>query len=312
MASGRKERIAVIGIGGVGGYLAGALAKAYSHVTVAARGERKKSIEENGLVLHSGYLGEFTAYPEKVVTDISEAGEQDYIFVCVKNYSLKEVCGSMGDAVGENTVIIPVMNGVDPGETARKNLNRGIVLDSLIYIVSYADEDYSIVQTGNIAHVHIGVKAGGSREKEAIMDTDRILKGANIDSRTEEDIEKAIWKKYCFNCAYNVLTAYYMTDTEGIRVRKERLEEFSELLKEAIAVASAKDIQLGESYYQKQMERFTIHLNPGDSSSLKRDLEKGGSNELETFSGYLVKEAGRLGVPVPVSRRCYEEIKRRR
>lgn len=78
-----EKKIAVIGIGGVGGYIAGLLAKAYPHVTMVARGARAESIRKKGLVLHSDYKGEIAAKPERVVP-IQDMGQQDYIFICVK------------------------------------------------------------------------------------------------------------------------------------------------------------------------------------------------------------------------------------
>ena len=90
-----SKKITVAGIGGVGGYLAGMLADTYDEVSFIARGERKKSLEENGLVLHSEYHGEIIAHPKKVVERGDELGIQDYIFICLKNYSLKEVCNSL-------------------------------------------------------------------------------------------------------------------------------------------------------------------------------------------------------------------------
>ena len=83
----KDKKIAVIGIGGVGGYVAGMLAKAYPHVTMVARGARGESIRENGLVLHSDYKGEIVANPERVVP-VREMGQQDYIFICVKNMNI--------------------------------------------------------------------------------------------------------------------------------------------------------------------------------------------------------------------------------
>lgn len=73
----------MIGIGGVGGYVAGMLARAYPHVTMVARGARAESIREKGLVLHSDYKGEIIARPERVVP-VCDMGWQDYIFICVK------------------------------------------------------------------------------------------------------------------------------------------------------------------------------------------------------------------------------------
>lgn len=86
-----EKRIAVIGIGGVGGYVAGMLAKAYPHVTMVARGARAESIRENGLVLHSDYKGEIIARPERVVTvrDMGHAGL--YFYLCEKLLSCRGV-----------------------------------------------------------------------------------------------------------------------------------------------------------------------------------------------------------------------------
>ena len=123
----KDKKVAVVGVGGVGGYLAGMLGTVCPHLTLAARGKRKESLEEKGLVLHSDYHGERNIRPEKVVP-VAEMEMQDYIFVCVKNYSLEEVCREMKPAVGEHTVIIPVMNGVNPGERVRKSMDKGTVV----------------------------------------------------------------------------------------------------------------------------------------------------------------------------------------
>ena len=134
-------RVAVFGIGGVGGYVAGMLAKAYPHVTMVARGARAESIRENGLVLHSDYKGEIIARPERVVT-VRDMGQQDYIFICVKNYSLAEVCESIRDMVTDDTVIIPVMNGVDPGENIRRLVGKGTVVDSTDLYGGFSNADF--------------------------------------------------------------------------------------------------------------------------------------------------------------------------
>ncbi len=59
---------------------------------------RRDSVLKDGLVLHSDYKGEIVIHPEHVVP-VAEIGEQDYIFVCVKNYSLEEVCADLKSAV---------------------------------------------------------------------------------------------------------------------------------------------------------------------------------------------------------------------
>ena len=153
----RDSRIAVVGVGGVGGYVGGMLANYYPHVTFVARGARGESIREKGLVLHSDYKGEIIARPEAVVGSAAELGLQDIIFICVKNYSLEEVCAQLKGAVGPGTVVVPVMNGVDPAERTAKALGTGIVVSALIYIVAFANPDFSITQQGKFASLRIGI-----------------------------------------------------------------------------------------------------------------------------------------------------------
>jgi 2-dehydropantoate 2-reductase len=93
----------------------------------------------------------------EIATDVAdELGIMDYIFICVKNYSLEQVCKQIAPMVGEKTVVVPIMNGTNPGERTRKYLGKGIVLDSLIYIVSGSEEDFTVVQKGDYASIHIG------------------------------------------------------------------------------------------------------------------------------------------------------------
>ena len=220
-----KKKIAVIGIGGVGGYIAGLLAKAYPHVTMVARGARAESIRKKGLVLHSDYKGEIVAKPERVVP-IQDMGQQDYIFICVKNYSLAEVCESIRDMVTDDTVIIPVMNGVDPGENIRRLVGKGTVVDSLIYTVAFANEDFSISQQDTFTWLCIGIKDADERQQKKVAEVTEILKGAD-----------------------------------------------------------------------------------NATSSLQRDFRiRRKQTELETFSGYIVKEAKKLGVSIPLSEKIYQEL----
>ena len=118
----KDKKIAVVGIGGVGGYLAGMLVPAFPHVTLAARGARGETIAKDGLTLHSEYQGERRVRPERVEFEATRLSPQDYIFLCVKNYSLEQAVEEIKGAVTDKTVVIPVMNGVDAGERTRRLL----------------------------------------------------------------------------------------------------------------------------------------------------------------------------------------------
>ncbi len=307
------KKIAVIGVGGVGGYLAGMLMGAFPHVTLAARNGRGLAIREKGLVLHSEYKGERIVRPEKVVSSAEELEPQDYVFVCVKNYSLDEVCRQMKGALSEHTVVVPVMNGVDVGDRIRGFLDKeglkATVVDSLIYIVSFALPDYSICQEGQFANLRIGIQNASEEEREKVMEVSRIFTLADIDHKAAEDIRREIWKKYILNCAYNVETACYDNTIGQLRDDPEKAALYEQLVLEACAVARAGGISIPEEYGSLVIHKFYHDYGDDATSSLQRDIREGRQSELDTFSGYLVREAERLGVPIPVSRRMYEVLK---
>ena len=305
----KNQKIAVVGIGGVGGYLAGMLIKAFPHVTLVARGGRKQAIEKNGLILHSDYHGEIAVRPERVAASCGELGHQDYIFICVKNYSLEEVCRELAGCVDEETVVIPVMNGADPGERTRRLLGKGVVVDSLIYIVAFANADDSITQQGEFANLRIGIRNADAREKRCVDEVAELLDYAGIDSKTAEDIEREIWRKYILNCAYNVESAYYDNTIGQLRSDPVKAAEYEALVREAFEVAKAKGVQVTQEHVDAILHRFYYELAENATSSLQRDIRAGRQAELDTFGGYLVREAKRLGIQVPVSERMYEGLR---
>ena len=303
-----EKKIAVVGIGGVGGYLAAMLGRVCPHLTLAARGARGESIRENGLTLHSDYKGEIVVRPERVVT-VDELGEQDYIFVCVKNYSLEEVCADIAHAVTEDTVIVPVMNGVDPGERIRSIMKRGTVVDSLIYIVAFANEDYSVTQQDNYAYMRIGIKNADSIQQEKVEEVSAILSAADIDHKATREIETEIWRKYILNCAYNVASAYYDNTIGQLRDDPLKAKEYEALVQEAYQVALLKGVEVKQEHIDAIIRRFYYELADESTSSLQRDIRAGKTTEVDTFSGYIVREGQRLGVDMPVSEKMYERLK---
>ena len=304
-----EKKIAVVGAGGVGGFLAGMLGRVCPHLTLAARGARKEAILGHGLVLHSEYKGEITVHPE-MVTEISGMTEQDYIFVCVKNYSLEDVCREMDHAVTEDTVIIPVMNGVDPGDRIRSLISRGTVVDSLIYIVSFANEDYSVTQQGDFADLRIGITDAGASEKAKIGEVSAILRTADIDHQVSDEIEVEIWRKYILNCAYNVATAYYDNTIGELRRDPRKAAEYEALVNEAWQVALAKGVAVTQEHVDAIIHRFYKELAGNATSSLQRDIRAGRTAETETFSGYIVHEGKKLGLDLPVSSKMYDGLKK--
>ena len=200
-----KMKIMITGIGGVGGYIASVLCANYDDVTLVARKKRKESLQTKGLVVHSDFFGNHVAHPA-VTDDPASAGIQDVIFVCVKNYSLEAALTSVLPCIGDDTIVVPVLNGFTYHDTATSIMKNGKIVDSAIYITSSYQEDYSIRQEGRFARIYIG-----SDDAEATKKVYDVLNHPGLTCCIAENITVEIWRKFILNCAYNVLTAYYRT-----------------------------------------------------------------------------------------------------
>lgn len=297
-------KIMVVGLGGVGGYIASILCSHHEkEVTLIARKKRKEALENNGLVLHSDFFGEHVYHPA-VKDDAQAAGVQDVIFVCVKNYSLETALTSILPCIGEKTIVVYVMNGVDHGLIAQKVVKKGLEIDVAIYIVSAFNPDYSIKQSGKFARVFVG-----GENQEAAKTVYDLLHVEGMSCHLSEDIKVDLWKKFILNCGYNVITAYYLSTIGEAFAKPQGKEEFKALIEEACAVAKALKVNLPDDLAGFVYNKVINQEDQNVSSSLERDVRAGKQSELETFCGYLVRAGHELGVPVPVTEKMYEGIK---
>ena len=306
----RNKNVCVVGLGGVGGYLGCMLAHHYDNIYFFARGKRLASIKKNGLKLYSDAFGEFTAYPAMASNNPEEIGVMDYIILSVKNFSLEQVCAEISPMIDEHTVIIPLLNGVGVSSNIRNLIGKGHVLDGLIYITSGADKDFSIHHTSSYGIVHIGFERQNQYDENILSEVQKLLAGANITCVIENDIETAIWTKYILNCAYNVVTAYYKATTGDIRKHEIALMQLKTLLEEACSVARSLKVNIASDLEEVHFKHILQNQSESATSSLNRDIISGRQNELETFSGQLLKSASSCGLKIPMTEFFYEELKK--
>lgn len=301
------KRIAVVGIGGVGGYLAAMIGKVCPGLTLVARGSRLDDISKNGINLQSEYKGAAQLKARAVTAD--QMGKQDIVFICVKNYSLQEVCREISPFIDSETIVVPVMNGVEPGDKVREYLPKAKVIDALIYIVAFAGENGLVVQQGNFARMCIGIKKKYPFDREILGLVYFILSQSDIDASVSDDIEVEIWRKYILNCAYNVSTACYNYNIGQLKADLQKAQEYESLVYEAASVAVALGVAITQEHIDAIIHRFYYEQKDDATSSMQRDIVAGRPSELETFSGYIVREAKRLGLEVPVSNKMYELLR---
>lgn len=305
-----QPKICVAGAGAIGTLLGAMLGKKYSEsLSVIARGKRAEAFRENGLVLHSDHYGEIVAKPAQIAENGKDLGIQDFILVCVKNYSLETIAKQIVPCIGPDTVILPVMNGIEPGDRLRKLFPTAHVLDSVIYTITGAQEDYSAKQSGDYTYMYLGAKQKSPELIAAAHTLHSLFKSVDFDCRFSEDVELEIWRKYILNCAFNTITARYKQSIGPIREDEEKLKDLRALFNEAYSVGKALGIALPDDLTEKQFVFMTKKQSPKATSSMERDVTAGRPTELDAFLGSLLRKAKELNIDVPVCTRYYNELK---
>lgn len=305
------EKTAIIGVGAVGGYLGGLLAANYEGVSFVARGERYKKLTKEGvhLIAEKPQIDSYIM-PERCAEHLADLGcQQDLVILCIKEPSLEPLCVEIADYIQPGTAVLPIVNGVRGGEICRRLIPQANVIDSATYIVAHLEADGTVRQEGPYVHLHLGVNAGTDDQAMIARAVRAYLQGASIDCIFERKIGKAIWLKFCFNCAFNLLTTRYRTDVSGI-ISGDHLEEFERIACEVADLASAKGVRITTGALTRQTRGFLETMRPDATSSLFRDVQRDAySNELYTFAGWPIEEAMRLGVEMPTLSACLEKIR---
>ena len=303
-------KIAIVGIGGVGGYYGGLLAKQYSddenvEIVFIARGDHLEQIKKNGLNLITE-KGTFTARPHLAIDTPSGCGIFDCVIFCVKTYSLEESAKLLWPSIDENTVVISLLNGVDNADRLSAVLNKGNIYNGCVYIGAHIVRPGVVQQAGSLNKLFFGNK---SDDKKKATHIENILRKANIDAQYRTDIENIVWEKYVLISAFATATTFMGKTMRGIMDSQKGKELLDDLLTEVLRISEAKQIELPKNIRKEIIAKVSA-FPPEMKTSMQMDFEKGNRTEIETFTGYIVREASRYGLSVPTYERIYSALKK--
>ncbi|MEA2100120.1 MAG: 2-dehydropantoate 2-reductase [Campylobacterota bacterium] len=292
-------RVAVVGLGGVGGYICASLAKSACVVVGFARGKHLKKIQENGLEIVEDSSSWNMQIDAKELDDSS--GYFDLVLFCVKSYDLRDAYEKISSNIDSKSVILSFSNGVNNGDILRE-LSDSIVLDGCVYILSHVEESGVIRKKGKV----FATVFGG--EEKATQKLSQIFEDSNLRYKTPSDIKSAIWKKYIFISAFATITSYY--DKSIGFIYENHKDEVKTLLEEIADVAQAKGIEIfGE--VEKSLQ--TASKVPYDSStSMHLDFLHHKRVELDGLSKYVIDEGEKYGVETPLMQKMYKSLDSKR
>lgn len=307
-----KKHIAVLGLGGVGGYFGFKInqeneaSKKYK-ISFVARGETYQKVKENGLVLLSPEHPVNLTYPDAVEQHISDVKDPDLVLICVKEYDLENICQQLKGVISKDTVLLPMMNGADIYERIRKIIPGNTILPTCIYVASHIKEKGMVEHKGKAGKMIIG------RDPEHFSaDVDWIiemLKESKIDFDFKDNSLTDIWTKYTFIASFGLVTAKHNSSIGAVCSDENQKKEATEIMKEIKKIADKKMIVLDEDIIQKTFEKAATF--PFETpTSLQLDVNSGKeNNELELLGGAILEFGKELRIDTPFTQKIYNEIK---
>ena len=288
-------RIAVMGSGGVGGYVGGRLAAAGQDVTFVARGAHLAAIREHGLALRSA-LGDVLIRPAQASDDPAAIGPVDLVIFAVKLYDTGAAAAATTPLLGPGTGVLTLQNGVDSTDLLGRVLGPAHVIGGVAHIAAVIEEPGVIRHTGTMASFAFGELDGTRSERVGALSN--ALQAAVVDHRVSADIRRDIWDKMAFLATFAGLTALLRLPIGPIREDAETRAVLRQGLSEAFAVARAKGIALPDDFVERTLERCD-RLPYEMKSSMLQDLERGRRLELPWLSGAIVRLGQELGIHTP-------------
>ncbi len=294
-------RIAVIGIGGVGGYFGGKIAKAGFETTFIARAAHLEAIQQHGLQVKS-INGNFIARPTVATDDLNACSEADLILLCTKSWQVSNIAQRLKQIIDPECMVLPLQNGADNEEKLLEQLSKGQVLGGLCRIISYIESPGVIHHPAFHPQVIFGeLNNERSSRVEAIK---QVFDKADFDSVVAEDIWRAVWQKFLFIATISGMGGLTRVEIGKMRSDDHIRDLMLKTAKEIVAIAKAKSISLSESDITKAFAAID-EQDPSTTASMQRDIMAGRPSELEEFNGYIAKEGKRLGVPTPANEMIY-------
>lgn len=295
-------RIAILGPGAVGGFLAALFWKNKIPVRCIAKPDRVKAIRESGIKVLSATLGDFTAWPE-AMEKLSEP--VDLIFITVKSIFIAEALEKIDPAAAKNAVIVPLLNGLAHIDVLKSRYGKNAIAGTIGALEVFEE------QPGAIKHLSQGGKieiASDDLEiKSKLKAIAELVRTIGLEAEIFSTEAEVTWRKLVRLNAIACVTAATGKPIGVLRNDPVWRKKIQGAVAEASAVARLEGVSINAEDVMAQIDK----VPGGQLSSLQRDVAQGRPSELEAIPGAILKKCSGYGVACPAIGELYALIKAR-
>lgn len=298
-------KIAVMGAGGLGGYLGGWLAHTGQDVVFLARGERLRVLRERDLHVRMKDQ-DFVVAPVVATDNPAAVGPVDLVLFCVKTYDVVEAATRIAPLIGAQTAVLPVQNGVSHIKHLQSAVGAEAVLGGMTLIGAHSTAPGIVESMGTSNRLEFGEIGGGISVRCAAIEA--VFRQAGIEAQAVPNIEERLWWKFVAICGAG-LFAVLRAPKSQVWATPEVRDMVRQAIAEAVAVAHATGIPLGDALPDTVVTMIGSNFPPHYKPSMLVDLEEGRRLELEAWNGALSRLGKEVGVPTPVNDFIYACLK---
>jgi 2-dehydropantoate 2-reductase len=281
----------VLGAGAIGGYFGGRLVESGANVTFLVRPGRRAQLERDGLCIESA-LGN-VSQPVRTVLADSVSPDYDVVLLTCKAYDLQSSIEAIAPAVGPQTTVIPLLNGLAHFAALDAHFGASRVMGGTCMIDGILGSDGVVHHGGTLQRLVFGERDGRrSSRAEAFA---AVLAGTTIDWSLSDVIEQILWDKLVFLAALASLTCLFRANVREIIAAPGGREAMERALTANAEIAAREGHPPSPAGLDFARARLT---DPSGlwSASMLRDLESGGQVEADHIVGWMLDRARRHGV----------------
>ena len=299
-------RVLVMGAGALGSAYGAILCRHGHEVTFVARGAHLQAMRERGLQLRRPSES-FTLYPVDAVDRVSEAkGDIDLVLFTVKTYDTATAIEAVKPAIGSQTLVLSLQNGIDGVDELGKAFGRERILAGTTTFNAAVIEPGVVVDNGVPITAAVSALVGGvTPAAEAIAST---LTQAGIPTTTHADARLTLWRKFLLFVPHATITSACGQPFGPIFSLSEGKALYRRLFTEAVAVAWAEQVILPDDIVETMMNSCAA-IPANALSSMTHDFMNQRRVELDQATGSVVRRARALGVPTPGFDSLYTVLK---
>jgi 2-dehydropantoate 2-reductase len=283
----QRATVAVIGLGSVGGVVAGCLAHAGRHDVVACV---RRPLERLTVERPEGTI----EVALRALTDPDTATPVDWVLLATKAHHTSSAAPWLAQLCGRSTRVAVLQNGIDHAARVAPFIGAATAVPIMVYF-----NGERLAETRmRMRHV------GGAGDMEAADDASgrafaALLEGTPITVHLIADFKTQAWRKLLINAVANPITCLTLRRQEVLR-RADIHAVCLAVLEEAVAVARADGAKLAEDESARTMVKL-MTFGPELGTSMYFDRLAGRPLEVEALTGAIVAAGERLGVPTPLN-----------